>query len=379
MVKKHSPPRPTKAKPQKNIRRRNRASKVTAPPNIDAGQEIVLTLPEAPKSPDTQAAADRLKGKARELGIAPLAEEAPPTTVVSAKNNERDFLREWKTRKEKLHAAQHALHELPESEYENIIREMIRAAPTAWHLKKLALEIVRCLKGLSRGHGDIWRGIPENNAYVIASVHYELARIAKEFNVSLTAKSTPSWLREAKKHPAFQKAWRLHQRTKGEHKHDDRDRRIIEVDSYGGQKLRCIFEEKIVSLEWRRGDETSRPETRDRISSNGVLRHWLADVLTEFDKWMDNPGGPLSQDWAARWTNEELYMKHFMPHAEQEWNPDEVDELQTRACGLLTTNNGKKDGKPRYDFGAFKTRIKRLAIYQIRLWRDELVPPAPKV
>jgi len=293
--------------------------------------------------------------------------------------SQRDFLGEWRARKEKLHAARLALHELPESEYEDIIREMIHVAPTAWHLKKLALEVVRRLKWLSKGNGDHRCGIPENNENVIANVHYELARITHEFNVSLTAKSTPRWLQLAKRHPAFQRAWKLHQRTKGEHQHDGLDCRVIEVDSYGGQTLRCVFEKKVVRMEWLRGDEVTRQETRARISSKGVLQNWLADVLTDFDKHMDYPNSPLSHDWAVRWANEELYMKHFMPHAEREWNPNEVDELQTRACGLLTTNNGKKDGKPRYDFGAFKTRIRRLAIFQIRFWRDAIVPPAPKV
>lgn len=377
----HSARRATKAKPKKDMQRGDGPSASALATHMDSNSapEIILASTKAPKQPDTQAAVDRLMEKARGLGIASPAEEAPSVTVVGVKKTEGDSLRDWNIRKEKLHAAQHALRELPESEYENIIREMIRAAPTAWHLKKLTLEVLRWLKWLSRGHGDSLRGIPEKNENVIASVHYELARIAREFNVSLTAKSTPSWLCHAKKHPSFQKAWKLHQRTKGEHQHDDRNRRVIEVDSYGDQKLRCVFEEKVVHMEWRRGEEITRRETRDRISSNGVLQHWLADVLTDFDKWMDNPGSPLSQDWAVRWTNEELYMKHFLPHAEQEWNPDEVDKLQTRACGLLTTNNGKKDGKPRYDFGAFKTRIKRLAIYQIRSWRDGLVPPAPKV
>lgn len=317
----------------------------------------------------------------RQRGDAPstAAESAPPARIVGVEKRDSDFHREWNVRKEKLHAAKRALRELPESEYENLIHEMIRAAPTAWHLKKLTLEVIRWFKGLSRGHGNSWRGIPENNENMAASVHYELARIVKEFNLSLTAKSTPTWLRHAKKHPAFQKAWKLHQKTKGEHQHDGPDRRVIEVDSFGGQKLRCVFEDNVIHMEWRGDNETPRQETRNRVSSNAVLQHWLADILTDFDKWMDYPDSPLSQDWAVRWANEELYMKHFMPHAEQEWNPDEVDELQTRACGLLTTNNGKKDGKPRYDFGVFKTRIKRLAIHQIRLWRDGLVPPAPKV
>ncbi len=313
-----------------------------------------------PRGRDTQAAAEGLKRK-----------------------SEGDLLAEWKARKEKLHAAKTALRGLPDSEYEDIISEMIRTAPTAWHIKKLVLESVRWLKFLSSGNGHPWRGIPENNENVIANVHYELARITHEFNVSLTAKSTPRWLQLAKKHPAFQRAWKLHQKTKGEHEHDSLDCRVIEVDAYGGQlgllKLRCVFDEKVVRMEWRRGDEVTHQETRERIPSKGVLQTWLAGVLTDYDKSMDYPHSPLSQDWAARWANEELYMKHFMPHAEQEWNPDEVDELQTRACGLLTTNNGKKDGKPRYDFGAFKTRIRRLAIHQIRFWRDAIVPPAPKV
>jgi len=312
-------------------------------------------LVETAKGPDNQAAAEGLK------------------------KSERDFLSKWKARKEKLHVAQRALRELPDSEYEAIIREMVRTAPTAWHIKKLILESIRWLKYLSRGNGDHWHSIPEKNENEIANVHYELACITHKFNVSLTTKSTPNWLQLAKKHPAFQKAWKLHQKTKGEHQHDSQDRRVIEIDSYGGQTLRCVFEKKVVRMEWRRGGQITRQETRERISSKGVLQHWLADVLTNFDKHMDYPGSPLSQDWAVRWANEELYMKHFMPHAEQEWNPDEVDELQTRACGLLTTNNGKKDGKPRYDFGAFKTRIKRLAIFQIKFWRNELVPPAPKV
>ena len=124
--------------------------------------------------------------------------ESPSATAVGANQSESNLLREWKARKEKLHAAQQALRDLPGSEYEHIIREMIRVAPTAWHLKKLVLEIVRWLKWLSKGHGDHWRNIPENNDNVIASAHYELARIAKEFNVSLTTKSTPLWLRLAK-------------------------------------------------------------------------------------------------------------------------------------------------------------------------------------
>jgi hypothetical protein len=382
MAKKQPARRATKAKsskPPKDTREGVELNKAEASADTRSATENFPILVNAASKPETQAAAERLMEKARELGIVSPNKEARKVTVVDVKKNENAFLSEWKSRKGKLHDAERGLRELPDSEYENIIREMIRVAPTAWHLKKLILEAVRWLKWLSRGNGDHSRGIPANNDNVIANVHYELARITHEFNVSLTAKSTPRWLQLAKKHPAFQKAWKLHQRTKGEHQHDSEYCRVIEVDSYGGQKLRCVFEENVVHMEWQRGVEVTRQETRERISSNGVLQHWLADVLRGFDEWMDNPGSPLAEDWAKRWANEELYMKHFMLHAEQEWNPDEVDELQALACGLLTTNNGKKDGKPRYDFGAFKTRIKRLAIHQIRVWRDGLVPPAPKV
>jgi len=299
--------------------------------------------------------------------------------TASQEENAADPLADWNARKAKLSAARDALLELPASEYEELIREIVRTAPTAWHVRKLIEEAVRWLQWLSKGHGDDRRGIPENDAGVIGRVHYQLARIARAFNVSLTAKSTPRWLLEANKHPEFKKAWKEFSNKKGEHERGDSNPRVIEVDSYGGQKLRCVFEKNEVRMEWRRGDEVTWQEIRPRISSNGVLQHWLADVLTDFDKWMDYPNSPLSHDWAKRWADEELYMRHFMPHAEREWNPDEVDKLQTQACGLLTINNGKDDGKPRYDFGAFKTRIERLAKNQIKWWLDQLIAPAPKV
>lgn len=306
-----------------------------------------------------------------------------PIGAKSQAERDADFLSDWNARKEKLNAARDALWELPASEYESIIREVIHTAPSAWHLRKLIQEVVRRLQWLSRGMGDDRLGIPENDEGVIGRVHYQLARITRDFNVALTSKSTPQWLLKAKEHPDFKKAWKEFSKTKGKHEKDEANARVIEVDAYGGQmgtlKLRCAFEKKVVRMEWRRGAEVTRQETRHRISSNGVLQHWLADVLTDFDKGLDYPGSPMSHDWAERWANEELYMKHFMPYAEREWRPDEVDELQTRACGLLTTNNGRDDGKPRYDFDAFGTRIRRLALRQIRFWRDQIVPPAPKV
>lgn len=301
------------------------------------------------------------------------------TAASSQAQRETDFLTDWKANTEKLRAAREALRGLPASEYENIIREVIRAAPSAWHLRRLILHALDDLKHLSKGHGDSWRGIADKDQGVIGRVHYQLARIAREFNVSLTSKSTPRWLLEAKKHPEFQKAWKESSNRKGEHEKDEAKPRVIEVDSYNNLRLRCTYNETKVEMKWLQGDCVVRQETRDRISSNGVLQHWLADVLTDFDKWMDRPGNPLGQDWAERWANEELYLKHFMPHAEREWKPDEVDELQASACGLLTTNNGSLDGKPRYDFDAFATRIRRLAKRQLRHWRDVLVPPAPKV
>lgn len=310
--------------------------------------------------------------------------------TASQEEKAADTLADWKARKAKLSAARDALRELPASEYQDLIREIVRTAPTAWHVRKLIEEAVRWLQWLSKGRGDHWLGIPENDERVIGRVHYQLARIARGFNVSLTTKSTPDWLLEAYKHPEFKKAWKEFSNRKGEHDRDDFNPRVIEVDAYGGQmgtlKLRCVFEKKKVRMEWRRGDEVTRQETRPRISSNGVLQHWLAGVLIDFDKGLDYPNSPMSYDWAERWADEELYMRHFMPHAEREWNPDEVDELQTRACGLLTpakmtwkTKSGNTKVKARYDFGAFKTRIKRLALRQIRLWRDGIVAPAPKV
>jgi hypothetical protein len=302
-----------------------------------------------------------------------------------------DPLAAWEERKAKLNAARKALRELPESEYEELIRDVIRTAPTSWHVRMLIMEAVRSLKFLSAGANDTWRGIPKNDPGVIGRIHYQLARITREFNVSLTAKSTPNWLLKAKEHPEFQRAWKEFSNKKREHERGDSKTKVIEVDSYGGQlgtlRLRCVFEKKQVRMEWRRGGEITRQEIRPRISSNGVLQHWLADVLKNFDEWIDYPDSPpLAKDWAERWADEALYMKHFIPHAEREWNPDKVDELQAMACGLLTparmtwkTKSGKTKVKLRYDFGAFKTRIKRLALKQIRWWRDGLVPPVQKV
>lgn len=319
--------------------------------------------------------------------------DSPNESTSQGKRN-ADFLTDWEARKEKLSAARDALWELPASEYENIISEVIHTAPSAWHLRKLVQEVIRRLQWLSRGGGDHRLGIPENDEGVIGRVHYQLARITRDFNVALTAKSTPRWLLKTKEHPEFKKAWKEFSKTKGEHEKDEANARVIEVDCYGGQmgtlRLRCAFGKKVVRMEWRRGAEVTRQETRQetrhRISSNGILQHWLAEVLTDFDKGLDYPGSPMSHNWAERWANEELYLRHFMPHAERAWRPEEVDELQARACGLLTpakmtwkTKSGQTKVKPRYDFQAFKTRIKRLALKQIRVWRDGLVPPARKV
>jgi hypothetical protein len=286
---------------------------------------------------------------------------------------------QWKVRKEKLSAAKNALWNLPASEYGNLINDVIRTAPTSWHVQQLVIAAVRHLKRLSAGAGEAWSGIPANDAGVIGRAHYQLARITREFNIALTEKSTPAWLLKAKENPEFQKAWKEFSLKKKEHERGDSESTVIELDTHGGQRLRCEFGKKQVRMEWWRGDEPMRCEIRQRVSSNHVLQSWLCDVLKSFDEQMDCPGAPLSQDWSERWADEDRYIKHFLPHAESEWNPDQIDELQARAGGLLTTNNSLRNGRPRYDFGVFKTRIKRLAKNQIRLWRHNLTLPAPKV
>ena len=105
----------------------------------------------------------------------------------SQSKRDSDFLADWKARKSKLKTARDALWNLPASEYENIIREVIRTAPSSWHVRMLILEALRWLKRLSKGSGDPFLGIPGKDEGVIGRVHYQLARITREFNVSLTA------------------------------------------------------------------------------------------------------------------------------------------------------------------------------------------------
>lgn len=297
-------------------------------------------------------------------------------------NQDSDFLTDWKSSKEKLRTARNAILELPSCEYENLIREMIQAAPTSWHVRQLILQAVERLQRLSNGLGDHRFGIPANDEGVIGRVNFQLAQVARKFNVSLTTKSTPEWLLKAKKHPEFQRGWKEFCSTRGEQERLD-EARVIEIprdaEQTGETKLRCVFEKKIVRMEWCSGEDVTKSEIRTRISSNGVLQFWLSDVLVSFDKSLEYPGSPMSHDWAERWADEKLYMKHFMPHAKREWNPAEVDDLQVHASGLLTTNNSSRNGKPRYDFRVFEARIKRLALRQIRVWRDRLVPPAKRV
>lgn len=306
-----------------------------------------------------------------------------PNEAKSQAKREADFLADWKARKEKLRAARDALWKLPASEYESIIREVIHTAPSAWHLRKLIQEVVRHLQWLSRGRGDHRLGIPENDEGVIGRVHYQLAPIAREFNVSLTAKSTPQWLLVAKKHPEFQKAWSSLKRTKGTHEKELLEQRVIEVARDDRITIRATFGKNKVQTECIREGKIVWTESRDRLSSSAVLQAWVNGTLTEFDKNCDHAGSPLSYDWATRWADEEKYLKHFMIWAESAWNEEGVDSIQIGGMwgsGLLTSNSGgKKSAGPRYDFAAFQTRIKGLAKRQLRVWRDEIVPPAPKV
>ena len=321
------------------------------------------------------------------------------SSVVDTMDSETEKFLQLKARVADLEAANRDLENKVEAArgFPEDFRSLIRSAPTAWHLQKLVIDVITRLRYSCKASG---RGVrdDQSNADLMGDPHYALARIVAHFNVSLTAKSTPSWLLKLKTNPAFQLGSKLWRKTKGSHEGVDKNK-VIVLEEDDGSRLKVMFRNQKVIYVWRRDYEVIRSMVRERNSSRGVLLNWVGGILYEFDKRLDHHSAPLSKNLAERWSDGEKYLTHFLPFAEQRWNDEGIENIQISGAGLLRTNAGMvqtkvnigraNDGmvktryglrktQPRQEFKDFVPDIKRLAKRQLKIWRDSIAGPVLK-
>jgi hypothetical protein len=293
---------------------------------------------------------------------------AAETIAGNFTETQKAFLKDWELKAARIRAARQALRDV--DDYGDMIPDIVRLAPSAWHLQNLVFQAINALK----------RGCREGSGVdaSLADPHYSLARIAREFNVSLTKKSTPPWLLKLKSHPAFKEGFDLWRRRKGSHANTKEQTAVIERLEANGDQLRVEFGTSKVLYQWSRDGVIVRTRELDRIDSKWVVVNWLSQHLIDFDKAMDYPGAPLSADCAVRWSDEKGYLRCFLPYAKARWDEEGADSIQISEAGLLPLGSGVNGSRQRTDFGT-RTDLKNMVCHQLRIWRDTISGPARKV
>ncbi len=194
------------------------------------------------------------------------------------------------------------------------IAEMLRRAPTAWHIRTVAEESIDVLIHQSR------RKERETAAMRC------LGEIARLFQTGLKMRAKRSrQLREAMEHPAFLEALnrRPPKRTRG--------------GTGGNDSIQAIFT-------------------------------WTEFVIIDYDKW-HNPN-MLPAIYAAA----DDYMKGFLPYAKEQWEKEDGPRRAEQWFGTKIRTNSSDPTKPKQSFGHFKKEIEENARNFIAGWLELYAP-----